>query len=81
MFILTEMCLLSNDIYDYYNVSQGKTTIPNVDDAEEFTLTDVSCCTQPLRIDTVTSEYIIYVYYSNCVGYVSSKFYTHKKMN
>lgn len=36
------MCLLSNDIYDYYIVSQGKTTIPNVDDGEECTLTDVS---------------------------------------
>lgn len=34
--------MLSNDIYDYYIVSQGKTTIPNVDDAEECTLTDVS---------------------------------------
>lgn len=36
------MCLLSNDIYDYFNVSQGKITIPNVDDGEECTLTDVS---------------------------------------
>lgn len=36
------MCLLSNDIYDYYYISQGKTTIPNVDDGEECTLTDVS---------------------------------------
>lgn len=36
------MCQLSNDIHDYIFVSQGKTTIPNVDDAEELTLTDVS---------------------------------------
>lgn len=36
------MCFLSNDIYDYFNVSQGKVTIPNVDDGEECTLTDVS---------------------------------------
>jgi len=35
------MCCLSDNIYDYYNVSQGKITIPNVDDGEEFTLTDV----------------------------------------
>ncbi|XP_056637457.1 myosin heavy chain, muscle isoform X32 [Diorhabda sublineata] len=35
-----EACLLSNDIHDYNNVAQGKTTIPNVDDAEEFSLTD-----------------------------------------
>jgi hypothetical protein len=27
---------------DYHVVSQGKTTIPNVDDGEEMTLTDVS---------------------------------------
>lgn len=37
-----EKCLLSNDIYDYYNVSQGKITIPSMDDGEESTLTDVS---------------------------------------
>lgn len=37
-----EMCMLSNDIYDYYIVSQGKITIPNVDDGEECVLTDVS---------------------------------------
>lgn len=37
-----DMCLLSNNIYDYVNVSQGKITIPNVDDGEECTLTDVS---------------------------------------
>lgn len=34
--------MLSNDIMDYYIVSQGKTTIPNVDDGEECLLTDVS---------------------------------------
>lgn len=36
------MCFLSNDIHDYYNVAQGKITIPNVDDGEELSLTDVS---------------------------------------
>lgn len=36
-----EMCCLTNDIHDYVFVSQGKTTIPNVDDGEECTLTDV----------------------------------------
>ncbi|KAG8276901.1 Belongs to the TRAFAC class myosin-kinesin ATPase super [Homalodisca vitripennis] len=35
-----QICLLSNDIHDYYFVSQGKTKIPSVDDDEEFTLTD-----------------------------------------
>lgn len=37
-----ETCLLSNNVNDYYFVSQGKTTIPNVDDGEEFRMTDVS---------------------------------------
>ncbi|XP_013793699.1 myosin heavy chain, muscle-like, partial [Limulus polyphemus] len=35
-----EKLLLSNDIYDYHFVSQGKTDIPNVDDGEEMRLTD-----------------------------------------
>lgn len=46
------MCFLSNDIYDYYNVSQGKVTIPNVDDGEECQLTDVSF----LSLDLVRSS-------------------------
>ncbi|XP_022917267.1 myosin heavy chain, muscle isoform X25 [Onthophagus taurus] len=37
---LKEICLLSNDIYDYNFVSQGKTTIPSVDDNEEMNITD-----------------------------------------
>ncbi|XP_017790987.1 PREDICTED: myosin heavy chain, muscle isoform X13 [Habropoda laboriosa] len=37
---LKDMCFLSNNIYDYTNVSQGKITIPNVDDGEECLLTD-----------------------------------------
>lgn len=41
-FFSTDMCFLSNNIYDYFNVSQGKITIPNVDDGEELSLTDVS---------------------------------------
>lgn len=36
------MCNLSDNIYDYYNVSQGKITIPSMDDGEEFDLTNVS---------------------------------------
>lgn len=36
------MCNLTDNIYDYYNVSQGKITIPNMDDGEEFALTNVS---------------------------------------
>merc|ERR1712066_727312 len=29
-------CLLSNDIYDYWWVSQGKTTVPSIDDKEDM---------------------------------------------
>lgn len=39
--ITLEICLLSNNIMDYRVVAQGKTTIPNVDDGDEFELTDV----------------------------------------
>lgn len=35
------MCNLTDNILDYHNVAQGKTTIPNVDDGEESLLTDV----------------------------------------
>ncbi|XP_032584524.1 myosin heavy chain, muscle isoform X3 [Drosophila mojavensis] len=35
-----EMCYLSDNIYDYYNVSQGKVTVPSIDDSEEFQLAD-----------------------------------------
>ncbi|XP_064213633.1 myosin heavy chain, muscle isoform X35 [Tribolium castaneum] len=37
---LKENCLLSDNVYDYNFVSQGKVTIPGVDDAEELELTD-----------------------------------------
>ncbi|XP_066262016.1 myosin heavy chain, muscle isoform X18 [Euwallacea similis] len=37
---LKDMCFLSNDIYDYNSVSQGKITINGVDDGEEIGLTD-----------------------------------------
>lgn len=33
---------------DYHFVSQGKTTIPGLDDGEEFTITDVSVTTTPV---------------------------------
>lgn len=34
--------MLTGDIKDYFNVAQGKTSIPGVDDGEECSLTDVS---------------------------------------
>merc|ERR1712102_58289 len=33
---LKEKCLLSNDVYDYWWVSQGKTTVPSIDDKEDM---------------------------------------------
>jgi len=41
-----EMCLLTNNIHDYHFVSQGKTTIPGLDDGEELLVTDVSAMTE-----------------------------------
>eukprot|EP00091_Calanus_sinicus_P013186 TRINITY_DN2932_c0_g1_i6.p1 TRINITY_DN2932_c0_g1~~TRINITY_DN2932_c0_g1_i6.p1 ORF type:complete len:108 (-),score=44.61 TRINITY_DN2932_c0_g1_i6:77-400(-) len=37
---LKEKCLLSNDIYDYWYVSQGKTTVPSIDDKEDMMFAD-----------------------------------------
>lgn len=36
------MCLLSNDIYDYHYVSQGKVTVPSIDDKEDMQFCHVS---------------------------------------
>ncbi|XP_064546708.1 myosin heavy chain, muscle isoform X15 [Drosophila montana] len=35
-----EICGLTDNIYDYHIVSQGKVTVPSIDDSEEFHLTD-----------------------------------------
>ncbi|GFY42431.1 myosin heavy chain, muscle [Trichonephila inaurata madagascariensis] len=39
---IKEKCLLSDDIYDYHFVSQGKVEIPGVDDAQEMRDTDTA---------------------------------------
>ena len=36
-----EICTLTDNIMDYHVVSQGKTTIPGLDDGEELQATDV----------------------------------------
>lgn len=41
-FNFSALCLLSNDIYDYYYVSQGKVTVASIDDKEEMDFTHVS---------------------------------------
>merc|ERR1712198_278236 len=37
---LKEKCLLSNDIYDYWWVSQGKTSVDSIDDKEDMMFAD-----------------------------------------
>ena len=39
IFPLKAKCLLSNDIYDYHYVSQGKTSVPSIDDNEDLEFT------------------------------------------
>merc|ERR1712083_448737 len=39
---MKEKCCLSNDIYDYTYVSQGKTTVASIDDNEELEYTDAA---------------------------------------
>lgn len=60
-FYSAEMCFLSNNIYDYYNVSQGKITIPGIDDKEEMDLTDVS----PVPLWINTFFFFIYTPYTS----------------
>lgn len=36
---LKQKCLLSDDIYDYHYVSQGKTSVPSIDDNEDLEFT------------------------------------------
>jgi len=38
----TEMCRLTDDIYDYNYVAQGKVTVPSIDDNEDMEFTHVS---------------------------------------
>ena len=40
-FLHAALCCLSDDIYDYYYVSQGKITVASIDDKEEMEFTDV----------------------------------------
>lgn len=52
-----EICMLSNNIHDYYFVSQGKTTIPSMDDGEECNLTDVSVTSRGLQMQKIDVYY------------------------
>ena len=63
-----DMCILSNNIYDYVNVSQGKITIPNVDDGEECLLTDVS----PWQMDSWIHRFFSFLYVPLCTTFYIS---------
>ncbi|KAG7455435.1 hypothetical protein MATL_G00256440 [Megalops atlanticus] len=39
-YMLTEMLLVTNNPYDYSFISQGETTVPSIDDADELMATD-----------------------------------------
>ncbi|XP_042858717.1 myosin heavy chain, muscle-like, partial [Penaeus japonicus] len=39
---IKKICLLSDDIYDYHYESQGKVTVPSIDDKEDMQFTHVS---------------------------------------
>lgn len=57
-----DACFLSNNIMDYYFVSQGKTSIPGVDDGEESELTDVR--NLPQRIQNLCEIFLLEVFES-----------------
>lgn len=42
VYLILELCMVSNRISDYTFISQGKTRIPGVNDSEEAIVTDVS---------------------------------------
>ena len=52
---LKEKCLLSNDIMDYWYVSQGKITVPSIDDREDMQFAneafDILGFTKPEKLD------------------------------
>lgn len=58
-----ECALLSNNILDYHIVSQGKTTIPSVDDGEEMLVTDVRNRISTLHASRCTPN--IHAHYSS----------------
>lgn len=50
---------MTDNIYDYHYVSQGKIEIPGVDDKEEFRLTDVSTEYKEMLRQPVTQDLIL----------------------
>ncbi|KAK3868077.1 hypothetical protein Pcinc_026512 [Petrolisthes cinctipes] len=52
-------CLLSNDIYDYHYVSQGKVTVPSIDDGEDMQFCHDAFDVLGFNADEVTNIYKI----------------------
>ena len=57
---LKEKCLLSDNILDYWYVSQGKLTVPSIDDKEDMMFADEAF--DILGFTSVSSRRIMAVY-------------------
>ncbi|XP_045582179.2 myosin heavy chain, muscle [Procambarus clarkii] len=55
--LIKPLCFLSNDIYDYHYVSQGKVTVPSIDDGE-----DMQFCHDAFDILGFTKQEVLDVY-------------------
>lgn len=66
------MTLLSNNINDYYFVSQGKTVIPGLDDGEELLVTDVSAALD-LSTSRSPSVALLFIFHIKRRGYKIEK--------
>lgn len=78
----TDICNLSDNIYDYFNVSQGKVTIPSMDDGEEFSLTDVSVFTmfRMQRFVNHQFEIRLFIYFEFCCLFSITQLNVDKKI-
>jgi len=56
---LKDLCLLSDDIYDYFFASQGKTKVDSIDDNEELEFTDAAFDTLGFSLEEKQNAYKI----------------------
>merc|ERR1712158_59474 len=56
---LKDLCLLSDDIYDYFFASQGKTKVDSIDDNEELEFTDAAFDTLGFSLEEKQDAYKI----------------------
>jgi len=57
--IIKPLCFLSNDIYDYHFQSQGKVTVPSIDDGEDMDFCDTAFDTLKFNQDEKNEIYMI----------------------